>query len=511
MDENDNQPKFELPRYEVTVQRATPVGTSILMTSANDADSGSNSVLTYVILGHQTPPVFEIEEDSGFIKVAQQPEEKTYMFHVLVKDGGNPQLRNMVSVSVNVLSRNAKILQFEKAEYRVSVPEDTSVNSVITTVRTTFPGSARPLVSFKIIPGNSPQSRGEKFIIDASGQVTLKDSLDYETLKRYVLVVEANASAISQIARTVVIVSVTDVNDNKPHFVANPYRVSIPENIKVGSKVLRVFAEDLDDSNNGQIQYDFTRINMRESKFFHIDKYTGWITTAAPLDREVLDYLVLSVRATDRGEVTQLSGHTAVHVTVLDVNDSPPKFDQDIFEVFVREDALIGQEVGTLVARDKDLNSDIYYFIMSGDPQTKFGIEQKTGKVFVHSSLDRESVSSYKLNVSASDGLFTSFATLNITVLDANDNPPVCTQSISIVHLSEDVPPGTEVLIIEATDPDADDNGKLTYSVFGQGIGVFTIENGTGESRCYVTSRHIIFSSDLTVNYVNVCSFSYLR
>ena len=493
LDENDNQPMFELPRYEVTVQRATPVGTAILMTSASDADTGSNSVLTYVILGHQTPPVFEIEEDSGFIKIAQQPEEKTYIFHVLVKDGGNPQLRNMVSVSVNVLSKNAKILQFEKAEYRVNVPEDTNINALVTTVRTAFPGRDRPLVSFKIIPGNSPQSRGEKFSIDASGQITLKDSLDYETLKRYVLVIEANASVISQVARTVVIVSVTDINDNKPHFVANPYRVSIPENIKVGSKVLRVFAEDLDDSNNGQILYDFTPINKRKSKFFDIDKHTGWITTVSPLDREVSDYLALSVRATDRGDVTQLSGHTAVHVTVLDVNDSPPKFAQENFEFFVREDALIGQEVGTLVASDKDLNSDIYFFIMSGDPQTKFGIEQKTGKVFVYSSLDRESVASYKLNVSASDGLFTSFANLNITVLDANDNLPVCAQSISIVHLSEDVAPGTEVMIVEATDPDADDDGKLRFSVFGQGIGVFTIENGTGGSRCHVTPHGIEF------------------
>ena len=451
------------------------------MTSANDADTGSNSALSYVILGHQTPPVFEIEKESGFIKIARQPEERTYVFHVLVKDGGFPQLRNMVPVSVNVLSKNAKILQFEKSEYRVSVPEDTNVKQVVTTVRTSFPGSARPRVGFEIISGNSPSSRGEQFSIDASGQIKVERRLDYETLKRYVLVIEANASAISQVARTVVVVSVTDVNDNKPHFVSNPYRVSIPENIKVRSKVLRVFAEDLDDSTNGQILYDFTA----SSKLFAIDQHTGWITTTAPIDREVANSLVLRVRATDSGEVTQLSGHTAVHVAVLDVNDSPPQFTQEIFKFSVREDALIGQEVGTLTSFDNDSNSDLYFFIMSGDPQTKFGIEQKTGKVFVHSPLDRESVSSYKLNVSCSDGLFTSFASLNITVQDANDNLPVCTQSISIVHLSEDVKPGAEVLIVEATDPDADDNGKLRYSVFGQGIGVFGVENGTGKSRCH--------------------------
>ena len=410
LDENDNQPKFELPRYEITIQRSKPVGTPILVTSASDADSGSNSILTYVILGHQTPPVFAIETDTGIIKIAQQPEEKTYKFFVLVKDGGNPQLRNMVPVSVNALRKNAKILQFDNPEYRVNVPENAKAGAVVTTVRPSFPGSARPVIGFKIIAGNSPSLRGANFSIDAKGQIQLNDLLDYETVKRYVLVIEAEARSISQVARTVVIVSVTDINDNEPRFVANPYRVSVPENIKVGSKVLRVFAEDLDDSNNGQILYDFTSINKKESQFFAIDQQTGWITTVKPLDRERSDFLILSVRATDRGEVTQLSGHTAVHVTVLDVNDSPPKFTRELFEFFVREDALIGQEVGTLEATDKDLNSDTYFFIMSGDPQTKFGIEQKTGKVFVQTSLDRESVSSYKLNVSASDGLFTSFA-----------------------------------------------------------------------------------------------------
>lgn len=480
LDENDNQPKFELPQYEVTIQRSKPVGTPILVTSASDADTGSNSALTYVILGHQTPPVFKIETHTGSISIAQEPEEKTYKFYVLVKDGGNPQLRNMIPVSVNVLSKSARILQFDKPEYRVSVPENFKVGTVVTTLHPTFPGSGRPSLGFKIIPGNSPSSLGSKFSIDSRGQLKLSDPLDYETLNRYVLVIEAKAEVISQVARTVVVIIVTDINDNKPHFVSNPYRVSVPENTKVGSKVLRVFAEDLDSDSNGDVVYNFTTIGKHASRFFSINQHSGWIRTALPLDREISDTIVLDVRATDRGKDTQLSGYTSVRVTILDVNDSPPKFSRDLFEMFVREDALIGQEVGTLEATDRDSKSDIFFFILSGDPQGKFGIEQKTGKIFVHTSLDREMVSSYKLNVSASDGLYTSYTSVNITVLDANDNSPVCAQSISIVPVSEGVRPGTEIVVVEATDDDADDNGRLKYSIFGQGIGVFTVENRTG-------------------------------
>ena len=59
--------------------------------------------------------------------------------------------------------------------------------------------------------------------------------------------------------------------------------------------------------------------------------------------------------------------------------------------------------------------------------------------------------------------------------------PQFVPQSISIVHVREDIKAGSEVLVIEATDEDADDSGKLRYSLFGQGMGVFTIENGTGK------------------------------
>ena len=196
------------------------MGSHILVTSASDADTGSNSLLTYVILGHQTPPVFEIETDTGAIKIAKQPQVKTYRFYVLVKDGGSPQLGSMVPVSVNVVTKDAKILQFNKPEYRVSIAEDAKVGTVVTIVRPSFPGSTRPLISFKIIPGNSPSSRGEKFSIDANGQIKLEDPLDHETLKRYVLVIEAEAASASQVARTVVIVSVEDINDNTPHSVS---------------------------------------------------------------------------------------------------------------------------------------------------------------------------------------------------------------------------------------------------------------------------------------------------
>lgn len=46
--------------------------------------------------------------------------------------------------------------------------------------------------------------------------------------------------------------------------------------------------------------------------------------------------------------------------------------------------------------------------------------------VAVSKTLDREERDFYLLNITATDGTFVTKATVEITVLDANDNSPVC-------------------------------------------------------------------------------------
>lgn len=63
-----------------------------------------------------------------------------------------------------------------------------------------------------------------------------------------------------------------------------------------------------------------------------------------------------------------------------------------------------------------------------GDPLGQFAIEhiQNEWKVFVRKPLDREEKDNYLLNITASDGIFTAKATVEVKVLDANDNSPQC-------------------------------------------------------------------------------------
>ena len=478
-DENDNQPEFEVDQYEARIPRTSGVGSHVLLASARDPDAGTNGVLAYTIMGHQTPPLFGIEADTGMIKVVRSPVAMTYKFYVLAKDSGSQFLYATVPVTVVVLDRDTPAVRFSQVEYQVDADEDVGAPSVLGTVRASVVGIRDPgPILYRIIPGSLPSSRGDGFSVNSAGQIVTAGALDHERLARYVLVVEANATSFNQVGRATVVINVKDVNDNAPRFASNPYALDVPENIAAGSSVLRVFAEDSDEGTNAQLSYTFAS----PSRHFAINGTTGWITTTAALDRETAGSLELRVRATD-ASTSPLTGQTVVRVNILDVNDCPPRFTRAHFLASVKEDALIGQEVTTVTATDADQSPDMYFFIMSGDPLGKFGIDRKAGKIFVKSKLDRETVASYTLNVSVSDGLFSGFTDLRIDVQDVNDNAPVCARSMEIEHIAEDAPNGSRVLTVDASDADDDENSRLTYTVFGEGVGWFVIDQKNGKLR----------------------------
>ena len=139
-------------------------------------------------------------------------------------------------------------------------------------------------------------------------------------------------------------------------------------------------------------------------------------------------------------------------------------------------------------ASDPDLpqsQSSLYYFIMGGDSQSKFTIDHGTGTITVNGKLDHESVSRYMLNISATDGVYTSFITVQIRVIDINDNSPVCNKSFFMATVLENEDSGSYILTMGATDADRGDNAALRYALFGDGVNKFAIDSRTG--MCHVS------------------------
>lgn len=114
-----------------------------------------------------------------------------------------------------------------------------------------------------------------------------------------------------------------------------------------------------------------------------------------------------------------------------------------------------------------------------------FSVDRSSGIIILEHPLDRELQSSYNISVKASDQsivlTLSSFATVTITVLDINDNPPVFERRDYLVTVPEDTSPGTEVLSVFATSQDIGTNAEIAYLIrSGNEKGKFRINSKTG-------------------------------
>ncbi|KAI2656785.1 Protocadherin Fat 1 [Labeo rohita] len=498
-DVNDNTPKFRLSEYKVTVPGDAPSGTTVIKTSAVDNDEGSNADIIYTIdseIGH-----FEIHPLSGAIVTKESLiglENGLYSLFVKAKDSGSPPRQSVIPVSIRIVPPETSIPKFAEPSLRLELSEDLAVGSEMDIFQTE---NKQPVI-YSLVDGNTPESnKDDVFAIDSStGKLTLTKRLDYETIKEYQLAVRVQDAEDGMEIVSIIDVSIhlKDVNDNSPQFESYPYQSYIVENLPKGTSVVQVKATDLDSWLYGQVTYTLHEIQEHPDvlEMFVVDRETGWITTLTEVDREKTERYRITVLATDRAERLQMTGTTVVEVTVVDTNDNPPLFTKAVFKGTVREDESIPGTVITILS---------YTDADSGDPQGLFDVKHTDGVwvVAVSKTLDREERDFYLLNITATDGTFETKATVEITVLDANDNSPdVYTQTVP-----EDALVGRQILQVSAADADIQSNAEITYQLSGSGAESFTIDAKTGAVRTLVTlDREMTDVYSLTVRAVDVGS-----
>ncbi|XP_036407043.1 protocadherin Fat 1-like isoform X2 [Megalops cyprinoides] len=495
-DINDNAPQFQAAEYRVNVASDVPRGTTVVKIAASDADEGTNADIAYSIEPGAENVVenFEINPLSGVIITKESLiglEDDLYSFYVRAKDAGKPSKQSVVPVSIKILSSEVPLPKFVEQHYRFAVAEDLPIGSEIDVIQ----AESEQAVVYSLVKGNTPESnRDEVFVIDKdTGRLKLGKNLDYETTKWYQLMLLAHSNHIgSDIVSAVDInIQLKDVNDNHPEFESNPYKAFIAENLPGGTSVIQVKATDLDAGTNGQVMYSLDQSQETEEilELFAIGSETGWITTLKELDREKQSSYTIAVVASDRGEKVQLVSTTTVLVTVADVNDSPPLFTAEVYKGTVSEDdpapGGIIAILSTTDADSEDIHKQVRYYITGGDPLGQFAVEhiQKEWKVSVRKPLDREEKDNYLLNITATDGTFVTKAVVEVKVLDANDNSPVCEKSFYAESVAEDTPAGKMILQVSATDADIRSNAEISYELFGLGSDQFSIDSNTGELR----------------------------
>ena len=195
---------------------------------------------------------------------------------------------------------------------------------------------------------------------------------------------------------------------------------------------------------------------------------TGTIKVKTALDREKkckLDFVVLS-----SGSIIEVT------VYVNDVNDNSPTFSSSVYEFTPYEGTANDKTKVRAEDPDEGTNSTQHYEIISGNTDNVFELKTLSDSNGIYGELglapgkhlDREDTDEYLLNISARDGGSpprVSYALINITVLDVDDNPPVFSSKEYRVNVSEAISRGTNILNVSASDIDVGQNALIEYAI----------------------------------------------
>ncbi|XP_022221546.2 LOW QUALITY PROTEIN: protein dachsous [Drosophila obscura] len=511
-DVNDNQPIFNQSRYFATVPENATVGTSVLQVYASDTDAEENGLVQYAINRRQSDKeqMFRIDAQTGAIYINKALDFETKELHELVvvaKDHGEQPLETTAFVSIRV----------------------TDVNDNQPTINVIFlSDDASPKISESAQPGefvarisvHDPDSKTEYANVNVSLNggdghfaLTTRDSsiylvivhlaLDRESTANYTLSVVATDKGTPPLhASKSIFLRITDVNDNPPEFEQELYHANVMEVADPGTSVLQVLAHDRDEGLNSALSYALAETPETHAQWFQIDAQTGLITTRSHIDCETEPVPQLTVIARDGGQPA-LSSTATVLVTIHDVNDNEPIFDQSFYNVSVAENEPVGRCILKVSASDPDcgVNAMVNYTLGEGFKHlTEFEVRSASGEICIAGELDFERRSSYEFPVLATDrGGLSTTAMIKMQLTDVNDNRPVFYPREYNVSLKES-PPTTQaapaaaaaaaaaaavsipVVAVVATDADSGSFGQVSYRIVaGNEAGIFRIDRSSGE------------------------------
>ena len=478
-DINDNSPTFSRNRYFQTLSEFTAINSTALTVSALDTDEGINGTVLYSLLGTSA---FSISMTTGVVTTLEPlnyESQTTHTFTVVANDGGSPSLSSTAQVMITLLDENDNSPVFQQSSYTNFILEGTPSGQPVETV-----------IAFDPDFGSNAEVRysiTERFVPFAintqTGTVTVSGILDREAQDLYNFTVQATDLGTPPRSSTVPFaVELLDVNDNSPIFEQMLYLVQLVENVPLLFPVTTVIASDEDEGTNADVSFSFTDTTT----LFEIDSSSGEIFTVGSVDFEQQSIHSITIIASDNGQPSLTSIATLI-INVTDVNDNQPVFEQSLYQFVITENSA-PHIFGTVFALDLDEGSsgDIIYSLSSSDDDSvPFAISSVTGELSLLSSLDREEVSSYNLSIIAIDigtPPLTSTTSLIVFVEDRNDNPPVFSQNGSYsISVNENIPVGSTLLSVSATDADFGANGNITYQILsGNSLGIFDLDSLSG-------------------------------
>ena len=254
-DINDNPPRFSLPVYYGSVPENAKLGTTVLQVTAKDPDLGQRNIFYRLEHPSGSRRCFRIFA-TGVITLSCRLDYSKHKFYSLTVKARDSLLESTAVVRINVTDSNTHKPIFQQRIYQQRISEATAVGGRVLFVKATDNDQG---LNAKLTYAFEKPQRDFR-INPQTGEITVGQPLDRETTSRYRFDVSATDHGNPPFKGTAdVVITVTDVNDNKPRFLQSNYRKEIKEDVRPGSKVLAVSAVDDDDGSNKVIIYSFAR------------------------------------------------------------------------------------------------------------------------------------------------------------------------------------------------------------------------------------------------------------
>lgn len=388
-DANTHRPVFQSANYQVMFSEEKPVGSTVVVISATDEDTGENARITYEM--EDNVPQFKIDPDTGAITTQMEidyEDQVSYTLAIIARDNGIPQKSDTTYVEIIILDANDNAPQFLRDRYQGTVFEDAPVLTSVLQISASDRDSGmngRLIYTFQ----GGDDGEGDFIIEKTSGIIRTFRKLDRENVPVYNLKAYAVDNGVPPLKAAVPIhVVVKDINDNAPVFEKDELFIYIEENSPVGSVVAQITATDPDEGTNAQIMYQIVEGNIPE--VFQLDIFNGELMALTDLDYETRTEYVIVVQATS----APLVSRATVHIRLIDMNDNMPVL-QDfeiIFNNYItnKSNSFPSGIIGKVPAHDPDVSDKLRYKFESGNELNLLLLNEETGDLKLSRDLDND-------------------------------------------------------------------------------------------------------------------------
>uniref|UniRef100_A0A8C2EVD4 Cadherin domain-containing protein n=1 Tax=Cyprinus carpio TaxID=7962 RepID=A0A8C2EVD4_CYPCA len=514
-DINDNSPVFTKDLVTFDIGESADRGTRYRLNAAHDADIGQNAVQRYSL---QKNDNFQLSINSNvdgvkklellLEKELDREKQKEVTLILTAVDGGTPPRSGTVAIHVTVLDANDNAPVFSQAVYKVSLPENSPLDTVVVTVRATDADEGQNGEVMYEFSRIYERARKLFYLNKSTGEIRVRGVLDFEDE----LPIQAKDGQ-GLASHCTILIDIVDVNDNAPIIIINSLNSPVPENALPGTEIGIINVQDRDSDNNGQVRCSIQQ-NVPFKLVPSVKNYYSLVTTGE-LDRELLSDYNITITATDEGS-PPLSSTKNIYLTVADVNDNPPVFQEQSYRAHVQENNKPGSSICSVSATDPDWrqNGTVVYSLLSSDvngaPVSSFlSINGDTGVIHAVRSFDYEQLKRFKVLVLARDNgspPLSSNVTVSVFITDENDNSPqiLYPSPEGNSFMTEMVPKAAQarslVSKVIAVDADSGQNAWLSYHIIkATDPGLFTIGVHSGEIR---TQRDISESDSMKQNLI---------